>query len=109
MDQREDSEETRSTTLVVVLGTHRSGTSTSTRAMETLGADFGSRLMPAVVGVNDKGFFEDIDINAINIEVIAAAGMDWHAMVPIDLDGIDPKSLSNYKRRPSPLCATSAR
>ncbi len=50
-------------TLIVVLGMHRSGTSVLTRAMETLGANLGSRLMPAAAGNNDKGFFEDIDVN----------------------------------------------
>lgn len=99
MEQREDSKESRSATLVVVLGMHRSGTSTITRAMETLGADFGSRLMPAVAGMNDKGFFEDLDINAINIEVMAVAGMDWHAMAPIDLDSIDPKKLEQLQTK----------
>ncbi|MFM0308870.1 hypothetical protein P0D71_13905 [Paraburkholderia sp. RL17-383-BIF-A] len=73
MERRSISEEARDTTLVVVLGMHRSGTSAITRAMETMGADFGSRLMPAVAGVNDKGFFEDLDIVAINMEIMAAA------------------------------------
>lgn len=97
MKQREDSEESPSATLVVVLGMHRSGTSTITRAMETLGADLGSRLMPALAGVNDKGFFEDLDIVAINVDVMAAAGMDWHAMAPIDLNIIDPKRLEQLQ------------
>jgi hypothetical protein len=99
MEQRKDLKESRCTTLVVVLGMHRSGTSTITRAMETLGADFGSRLMPAVAGVNDKGFFEDLDIVAINMEVMAAAGMDWHAMAPIELDRIAPKKLEQLRTK----------
>ena len=48
--------------------------------MATLGAEFGSRLMPEAAGINDKGFFEDLDIYAINMEVMAAAGMDWHTI-----------------------------
>jgi hypothetical protein len=98
-EQRNDPKESNAATLVVVLGMHRSGTSTITRAMEALGADFGSRLMPAVAGVNDKGFFEDLDVNAINIEAMAAAGMDWHAMAPIDLGSIDPQRLEQLQTK----------
>ena len=54
--------------IFVVLGMHRSGTSAITRGLEVLGASLGNRLMPPFVGNNDKGFFEDVDINAFNIE-----------------------------------------
>lgn len=84
-----DAEPPRDATLVVVLGMHRSGTSVMTRAMETMGAEFGDNLMPAVVGVNDKGFFEDLDIYAINVEILALAGAEWHSVAPIELDNID--------------------
>ncbi|WP_321797068.1 hypothetical protein [Burkholderia sp. BCC1988] len=84
-------------TLIVVLGMHRSGTSVLTRAMETLGADLGSRLMPAAAGINDKGFFEDLDINEINIEVMHAAGYDWDTMASIDLSAIDSRRLAELR------------
>ncbi|MFQ2767582.1 rhamnan synthesis F family protein [Aeromonas caviae] len=63
--------------LVVVLGMHRSGTSAITRSLEALGVSLGSHLMPPVEGNNAKGFFEDIDINAINIEMLNAVGSNW--------------------------------
>ncbi|ACA90031.1 lipopolysaccharide biosynthesis protein-like protein [Burkholderia orbicola MC0-3] len=84
-------------TLIVVLGMHRSGTSVLTRAMETLGADLGSRLMPAAAGNNDKGFFEDIDVNQINIDVMHAAGFDWDTMAPIDSNAIDMHRLDELR------------
>jgi hypothetical protein len=83
--------------LIVVLGMHRSGTSALTRAMSALGADFGTNLMPAAEGVNDKGFFEDLDINAINIAVMQAAGADWDTMAPIDINTIEPQHLDRLQ------------
>jgi len=80
-------------TLIVVLGMHRSGTSVVARAMGALGGKFGERLMQPVAGVNDKGFFEDVDVNAINVELLKAAGSDWYSMMPIDLDCIDASLL----------------
>src|SRR5882724_9597278 len=57
--------------LIVVLGMHRSGTSAMTRALQAMGVELGSRLMPPVEGENDKGFWEDLELNALNIEVLA--------------------------------------
>lgn len=99
MKQMANPEEARNTTLIVVLGMHRSGTSAITRAMETMDADLGSRLMPGVEGVNEKGFFEDIDINAINVEVVGATGMDWHTMAPIELNAIDRPYLDQLQTK----------
>jgi hypothetical protein len=76
------------TTLIVVLGMHRSGTSVLARAMGALGADLGSHLQPPMAGVNDKGFFEDMDINAINMALMAAAGTEWDSLADTDLDHI---------------------
>ncbi|WP_321820035.1 MULTISPECIES: hypothetical protein [unclassified Burkholderia] len=67
--------------------------------METLGAALGSKLLPAETGNNDKGFFEDVDINRINIEVMHAAGFDWDAMTPIDLSRIDEHHLDELRLR----------
>ena len=72
--------------LIVVLGMHRSGTSAVTRGLEVLGVDLGTRLMPAEPDNNDKGFFEDVEINAINLDLYRSlgAGQSWHtlALVP---------------------------
>ena len=66
--------------VVVVLGMHRSGTSAVTKGLEVLGVDLGPNLMPALPNVNDKGFFEDLEINAINVELLREAGQDWHTL-----------------------------
>jgi glycosyltransferase involved in cell wall biosynthesis len=69
--------------LIVVLGMHRSGTSTITRALMTMGVELGDRLMPPVDGNNSKGFWEDIDINALNIEMLKFLNSDWHYLSSI--------------------------
>jgi GT2 family glycosyltransferase len=66
--------------LVVVLGMHRSGTSVVTRGLLAMGIELGSNLMPAAGGVNEKGFWEDVDFNAINIAILHAIGHDWHTL-----------------------------
>ena len=69
--------------VVVVLGMHRSGTSAITRALEAMGVGLGDHLMPPAEGNNEKGFFEDVEINAINIELLKAFGDDWRSLAPI--------------------------
>ncbi|QGZ62716.1 sulfotransferase family protein [Paraburkholderia acidisoli] len=83
--------------LLVVLGMHRSGTSATARAMAALGADLGDRLMPAADGNNDKGFFEDYDIVKLNVELMAAAGMEWHTLGEIDVSRIAPERLAAFE------------
>ena len=69
--------------LVVVLGMHRSGTSAITRGLQTVGISLGDRLMPAIQGVNDKGFWEDLDIVHFNDELLEACGRKWHSLDPV--------------------------
>lgn len=69
--------------LIVVLGMHRSGTSAVTRALQVLGVHLGDHLMPPVENNNDKGFWEDLDINALNMELLNVLNNDWHNLTPI--------------------------
>lgn len=77
-------------TLIVVLGMHRSGTSATTRALLALGADLGDRLLGGVPGHNDKGYFEDMDVLQINMDLLQAAGTSWDVLGAPDLSRIDP-------------------
>lgn len=70
--------------LVVVLGMHRSGTSAITRALSVLGVRLGEHLMPPTPGVNEKGYFEDLDIHALNSEMLQALSMAWHSLTRIE-------------------------
>lgn len=71
--------------IVVVLGMHRSGTSAITRGLTVLGVELGDRLMPPKENVNDRGFFEDIDINAINLALYRSlrSRQRWHSLIPV--------------------------
>src|ERR1700730_10621724 len=74
--------------LVVVLGMHRSGTSALTRALKVLGVDLGERLYPGVPENNDKGFFEDIDLNNLNERMLRAVASEWHFAAPLTFNEI---------------------
>lgn len=78
----------RRSDLIVVLGMHRSGTSVTTRAMEAIGADFGNNL-GAPSPCNEKGFFEDLDLVALNCEIMNCLGVDWNALQAPDLMLLD--------------------
>ena len=74
--------------LIVVLGMHRSGTSAITRGLQVMGVDLGERLMPGMEEVNPKGFWEDIDINLLNNEILNVLDSDWYHLSPISLSDL---------------------
>ena len=74
--------------LVVVLGMHRSGTSAVTRALMALGVELGDSLLPAQKE-NPKGFFEDSDLNSLNIEMLGTIGQRWDSLSPVGDSHID--------------------
>ena len=74
--------------LIIVLGMHRSGTSAVTRALRALGVDLGERLIPGLPANNDKGFFEDIDLNNLNERMLRAVGSEWHFAAPLTFNEI---------------------
>ncbi|MGB7975292.1 MAG: hypothetical protein WCF81_13310 [Roseiarcus sp.] len=62
--------------LVVVLGMHRSGTSSAAGALVRLGAAAPRHLMPPSAD-NERGFWESSVIVDLNDAVLAAGGSDW--------------------------------
>lgn len=66
--------------ILIVLGMHRSGTSALTRGLQVLGVSLGGNLMPAFEGNNNKGFWEDLEIVALNDALLAELGMSWHSL-----------------------------
>lgn len=62
--------------LIVVLGMHRSGTSAITRALRVFGVELGDRLMPAE-DMNARGFWEDVDLHELNIDMLRAIRTEW--------------------------------
>ena len=85
--------------IIVVIGMHRSGTSVITRSLNVIGVDLGSHLIAGIQGDNDKGFFEDIDINALNNELLIKAGHDWHTLTPILPEELTAPETSDLKLR----------
>lgn len=85
-------------TLVVVLGTHRGGTSVIARGLEVLGVDLGNHLMPPG-DENPKGYWEDLDINLLNIEILSFLKRDWHSLAPIQPMEVDALYENGYFQR----------
>ncbi|GAB3394572.1 glycosyltransferase [Azotobacter armeniacus] len=85
--------------IVVVLGMHRSGTSAITRSLQVLGVELGDNLIPPNANVNAKGFWEDVDVNALNIELLAALGHDWHTLTPLLPEHLNSSILDTFKLR----------
>jgi GT2 family glycosyltransferase len=82
-----------------VLGMHRSGTSAITRGLMALGVALGDRLMGGTKEDNEKGFWEDVDLNALNIELLQHFGLDWHALSPINRKAFEREDLTSFRLR----------
>jgi O-antigen biosynthesis protein len=89
--------------LIVVLGMHRSGTSAITRGLQVMGVGLGDRVMSPVIDINPKGFWEDIDLNALNIEMLSTIGNDWHHVAEIDSIDIEILRKKGYFLRAAEL------
>lgn len=87
--------------IVVVLGMHRSGTSALARGLVPLGVDLGDRLMPAVPGNNERGFWEDLDVHGLNAQLLQALGREWDTLTPLD-----PAELMRHDLHPFRVAAT---
>ena len=88
--------------LVVVLGMHRSGTSTIARALKALGIELGDNLI--VPGFdNPKGFWEDFDIVQLNDDVLATLDRAYDTLEPIYPEQLDLEALLSFKERASTL------
>lgn len=75
--------------LIVVLAMHRSGSSAITNMLPILGVQLGDALLPGIEGNNAKGFFEDRDLNALNVAMLDAVGNDWHHLTSLEAVDFD--------------------
>jgi glycosyltransferase involved in cell wall biosynthesis len=85
--------------IIVVLGMHRSGTSAITRGLQVLGVNLGERLMAASSGNNEKGFWEDLDVNALNIDLLAEFGHDWNTLTPLLPTELNSPAINAFRLR----------
>lgn len=83
--------------LIVVLGMHRSGTSVLTRGLQVLDVELGDTLIPALEDNNPKGFFEDIDINNLNENLLRYLGLRWDSLCDFTSFDIQAVDLQDFK------------
>ena len=91
--------------VILVLGMHRSGTSAITRSLEVLGVNLGDRLRTPR-SENPKGFWEDLDFNDINAEVLKHFGLDWHTLGYITPDELRSDRLEPLMSRATDFLRT---
>ncbi len=89
--------------IVAVIGMHRSGTSVVTRGLRVLGVDLGERLMPASPGINEKGFWEDLDLHALSEALLGHLGRTWHDTVPIPEEALTGSGAAPFASRAAEL------
>ncbi|MFQ5563751.1 MAG: hypothetical protein ACE5FO_09300, partial [Parvularculaceae bacterium] len=82
---------------------HRSGSSAIARGLKALGVDLGDNLMAPIEGVNEKGFWEDLDIYHFHERVLAKAGSAWHKLARLDKDAFLGPSYSDERREAAGL------
>ncbi|MCU7959396.1 MAG: glycoside hydrolase family 99-like domain-containing protein [gamma proteobacterium symbiont of Bathyaustriella thionipta] len=75
---------TKQRKIVAVLGMHRSGTSVITRGLQVIGVELGTTLMPKKAGENDKGYWEDTDLNLFNENLLKRLDSSWEMLAPLD-------------------------
>jgi hypothetical protein len=78
--------------LVVVLGMHRSGTSVITSVVENCGVATGSNLLSAGPD-NPKGYWEDEFIVNTNNALLRSLGYEWHSLVWLPLEKLQNSRL----------------
>ena len=88
-------EDTNGKRIVVVLGMHRSGTSSITRALEVMGVSLGDKLIPPMQD-NEKGFWEDAELLSLNDSMLSAIGSAWHHFAPVTRHDVEKLRKEGY-------------
>ena len=85
-------------TAVLVLGMHRSGTSSVAGALARLGGAAPLNLIPGD-DANPKGYWESVILNDLNEDLLAACGSRWDDWREFDPKRIDPARAFALKER----------
>ncbi|MCL4428079.1 MAG: hypothetical protein M1276_03690 [Deltaproteobacteria bacterium] len=65
--------------VIAVIGVQRSGTSAITKGIQTLGVNLGEFYGSDITGAdNEKGYFEDLEISALDIGMLNSIGYTWN-------------------------------
>ena len=89
--------------VIVVLGMHRSGTSVITRSLPLMDVDIGNSFISRIEGVNDKGFWEDSDLNVFNEDILKELKLSWSSLTAINFDDLDMLCKKGYLDRADDL------
>ncbi len=92
----------KSSKVIIVLGMHRSGTSTIARGLEVLGVSLGTNLHPAD-GDNPKGFWEDRDFLSINEELLAHLGFSYDRLGLIEWTMPNTSAIDSIRQKAEKL------
>jgi O-antigen biosynthesis protein len=86
---------------ILVLGMHRSGTSAIARILGLMGAYIGESddLLPGHPEDNPTGYWERIDINAINDRLLDAVGYSWDRVAGFDAGDLTTAALGDVSGR----------
>ncbi len=68
---------------VVVLGPHRSGSSVTTKILQSLGCNLGGELLEGHPSFNPLGHFENLKVLEFHEELLKALGTDWKDPIPL--------------------------
>jgi hypothetical protein len=85
------------TRIIVVLGMHRSGTSAVARGLKALGVDLGTSLIGGLPNNNEKGFWEDKEINAFNEELLKELDSSWNRLANFNEQRLGVDRLSSLR------------
>ena len=102
---RRTSETDERTVAVLVLGMHRSGTSSIAGTLVRLGGTAPVNLIPPGED-NERGFWESTVLAALNDEILAAGGSDWLDWRPYDVARIDAASADVLNARAKSVLAS---
>ena len=102
---RRTSETDQRTVAVLVLGMHRSGTSSVAGTLVRLGGTAPVNLIPPGED-NERGFWESTVLAALNDEILAAGGSDWMDWRAYDVARIDAASANFLNARAKSVLAS---
>ena len=73
----------KTSTALIILGMHRSGTSLLSGLLSQVGVVMGKRLYAPQTGVNEKGFWEHEDIVDTHDELLLTLNSQWDDVLPL--------------------------
>ncbi len=86
---------------LIVLGMHRSGTSTVARLLNMMGAYFApAELAMLATEYNEKGYWERMDVFGVHEEMFHALGMGWDRVAHFDAQRLaEPEFVAKFRPR----------